>query len=161
MRFPRAIRLDVSDEHVYGERAARPGEPCVPGGFAFAGVAAPEALPAKTRQAFASAFLGTETFGFTTLVQVADLSERDHRAVVDRLTAHLLDHYGAPDAEAARRAAEDEVAYAAELCAGHDAGTLLAVEREPAPEGVRERFRVIRPRTGLDHSRVWTIRGEE
>ena len=40
-------------------------------------------------------------------------------------------------------AAEAELAFMAELCAGHADDTLLSVQRELTDAGVRERFRVI------------------
>ncbi|MFQ5763830.1 MAG: DUF6505 family protein, partial [Rhodospirillales bacterium] len=69
MRFPRTIRLDESDRRVF-ERAAEPGEWAIPGTFVFAD-ADPATLSGKARQAFAHGFLGLESFGWSTLVEVA------------------------------------------------------------------------------------------
>ncbi len=154
MRFLRAIRLDQSDRQVY-EVAAEPGEWAIPGAFAFAD-ADPETLAGKARQAFAHGFLGTESFGWSTLVEVAEIDEAEREAVVERLAAHLVEHYGAPDRDAAGAAASAEVAFAASLCE-HDVHTLLALERRFGEEGIVERFKVIRPDGARQHAKIWTI----
>ena len=68
--------------------------------------------------------------------------ERD--ALIDALAAHFVRIYGAPDLEAARPVAEQEVSFMSELCEDHDENTLLAVQRELTPSGVREQFRAIK-----------------
>ena len=154
MRFPRAIRLDASDTRVF-ERAAEPGEWAVSGAFAFA-AADPETLTGKQRQAFARGFLGTRTFGRTTLVEVGTIDEEDYEAVVKRLALHFISDYGAPDLAAALPAAREEAEFAAELC-DHKLHTLLAVERDISDDGVVERFRVIEPRRAKSHAKIWTV----
>ena len=67
--------------------------------------------------------------------------------MVERLAAQLLEKFGAPDIEAARGAAEEEVAFAASLC-DHPAQTLLAVQRSIENGEIRERFRTLKPREG-------------
>ena len=93
MRFPRTIRLDESDTRVF-ERAAAPGEWAVCGAFAFAD---PEAIAGKQRQAFVSSFLGTTNFGRTTFVEVTEIADDDHAAVIRRLALHFITDHGAPD----------------------------------------------------------------
>jgi len=156
MLFPRVVRLDPSDERVY-EVAARPGEWAVPGAFAFLD-ADVERLEGKARQAFRSGFLGTETFGWSTLVQVDEISLYEYLQVIERLAAHFVERYGAPSLEAARAAAQEEAEFAASVC-DHPRHTLLALERTLGAEGIEESFRVVRPPSGLDHERVkiWTI----
>ena len=131
MRFPRAIRLDTSDPHVY-EVAAEPGEWAVPAAFAFANTDQ-ETLTGKARQAFSHGFLGTTGFGWTTLVEVAEI-----------------------DREAALPAAREEAAFAAGLC-DQKVHALLAVEREFGENGVVERFKVIRPPKDGRLARSWTV----
>ncbi len=154
MRFLRAIRLDQSDSHVY-EVAAESGEWAIPGGFTFADVE-PEALTGKTRQAFARGFLGTTSFGWTTLVEVAEISETEFEALIERLASHFVARYGAPDLAAARAAARAEAEFAAGLCE-HKVHTLLALEREIGEEGIVERFKVIQPPREAQHAKVWAI----
>ena len=154
MRFPRTIRLDASDEHVF-ERAAAPEEWAVSGAFAFAD-APPETLRGKTAQAFARGFLGTQSFGWSTLVAVADIKPVELEAVIEALAQHFVDRYGAPSIAAARPAAEAEAAFAGSLCE-HRINTLIAVERTFGPDGIVERFRTIEPLKRGNHARIWTI----
>lgn len=156
MYFPRVVRLDVSDERVY-ETVARPGEWAVSGAFAFLSLDV-EHAPGKVREAFRHGFLGTESFGWSTLVCVDEISLAEYGNVIERLASHLLERYGAPDIEAARAMAQDEAAFAASICE-HPLRTLLAIDREIGDEGIAENFRVVRPADGLDHERVklWTI----
>jgi hypothetical protein len=143
MKLPRAIRLDPSDTFVF-ERAAEPGEWAVSGAFLF-GETPTEALGPKERHAFRSGFLGVRSLGFSTLVTVSEASESEREEAVQALTSGFLS-LGAPDAGEARRAAEEEIAFAASLC-DHPEGTLIAVERRRDDGGeLRERFRTLRPR---------------
>lgn len=156
MYFPRAIRLDDSDVRVY-ETPARPGEWAVPGAFAFLDLDL-DRLDGKTREAFHRGFLGTESFGWSTLVQVDEIGEAEYAAVIERLAAHLMQRYGAPDLDAARVAAAEEAAFAASIC-NHPAHTMLMLEREVGEEGISENFRVVQATDPLDHGRVkvWTV----
>jgi hypothetical protein len=154
MRFPRTVRFDISDTRIY-ENAAAPDEWAVSGAFAFAD-ADPATLGSKARQAFARGFLGTTSFGWSTFVAVAEISETDYEAVVRALAGHAVDRYGAPDIEAAMPAAREEAAFAAGLC-DHKINTLLCVERDLGDEGIIERFRVVEPSREPDHARIWTI----
>lgn len=158
MKFPRVIRLDTSDPRVF-EHAAQPGEPAVPGSFAFAD-ADPDTLERKQLLAFASGWLGTESFGRATLVEVAEIEEAEFFQVVERLARHFVQAYGAPDLASALPVAREEADYAAGLCE-HKLHTLLAVEREPGPDGIRERFKVIQPHRAQDHARIWEVADED
>ena len=113
VKLLRTIQLDPSDTFVF-ERAAEPGEWAVSGAFAFWNTDAAK-LEGKARSAFRGAFLGVESLGWSTLVQIVEASEADRAAVVERLAQQLVAHFGAPDIGAARAAAEEEVAFAASL----------------------------------------------
>jgi hypothetical protein len=143
LKLPRTIRLDPSDTFVF-ERAAEPGEWAVSGAFVFWN-RDPAALAQKQRVALRSGFLGIESLGWSTLAIVTEATETERQAMVDRLAAQLREKFGAPDAEAARGAAEEEVAFAASLC-DHPAQTLLAVQRSIEDGEIRERFRTLKPR---------------
>jgi len=158
MRFLRTIRLDASDEHVF-ERAAGPDEWAVSGAFAFADLD-PARLGGKAQQAFRSGFLGTSSFGRSTLVAIGEIKPEELEGVIEALALHFLERYGAPSVEAARAAARGEVEFAISLCE-HRINTLLAVEREFGTDGIIERFRVIRPRGPASHARIWTIVDDE
>jgi hypothetical protein len=158
MKFPRCIRLDASDLNIY-THAAEPGEWAVPGGFAYADCD-PESLERKARLAFHGAWLGTGSFGHSTLAEVAELDDNAFAQVVERLAQHFVDNYGAPDLEAARPVARAEVEEAAALCE-HKIHTLLALEREMTEAGVVERYRVIEPGRAQEHAKIWEIVPED
>ena len=145
MKFLRAIRLDDSDEQVY-ERASTPGEWAVPGSFAFLDSDV-ETLSGKQLQAFKSGFLGTESFGWTTLVEIAEIEDDEYQTVIDRLAAHFMEHYGAPHIAAALPAAGEEAHYATTICE-YPLNTLLAIEREFGEEGIVESLKVVKPNAG-------------
>ena len=158
MKFPRTIRLDTSDTQVF-EKAAAPGEWAVPGSFAFADCD-PTSLDRKARLAFSSGWLGTESFGWSSLVEVAELDEAGFFQVVERLARHFVECYGAPDLAAALPTARAEADYAAGLCE-QGVHSLLALERELTEAGLVERFRVVRPSRAKDHARIWTLVEDE
>ena len=154
LRFPRTIRFDASDECVFELRRGRRRV----GGLGRIRLADadPASLAGKARQAFASGFLGTESFGWSTFVAVAEITEVQLEAVIDALAGHFVERYGAPSPEAARPAARAEAEFAASLCA-HPINTLLAVERAFGKGGVVERFRTIMPERAPGHAKIWTI----
>lgn len=154
-KLPRTLRLDTSDLYVF-VHAAEPGEWAVSGAFEFAGHD-PAALERKAQIALASGWLGTGSFGRSTLVEVAEIDEADYFAVVERLARHFVERYGAPSLAEALPVARAELDDAAGLCE-HKLGTLLAVEREVTDAGeLRERFRVIHPERAQDHAKIWEI----
>jgi uncharacterized protein DUF6505 len=142
LKLPRTIRLDPSDTFVF-ERAAASGEWAVSGAFAF-WAQDPATLGQKQRVALRSGFLGIDSLGWSTLAIVTTATEADRQAIVDRLARQLLEKFGAPDLEAARLAAEEEIAFAASLC-DHPPQTLLAVQRSVENGEIRERFRTLKP----------------
>jgi len=158
MRFLKTMQLDLSDWQVF-DRTAEPGEPAVSGAFAFADTD-PEVLEGKSAQAFRNGFLGTESFGHTTFVVVGEIDEPAYEAVVDRLAAHFVAEYGAPDMDAARPVAREEAAFAASLC-DHPIGTLIIVERSFGPDGIVESFRAIDRRQDGEHTKIWEIVADE
>lgn len=143
IRFLRTLRLDPSDTFVF-EKAAEPGHWAVPGSMLFWGADLSGMSP-KARAAFRSGFLDLESLGHSTLVEVAELDEAEREALVDRFARHLLERFGAPDAETARAAAEDEIAFAASLC-DHPPGTVIAMHRMIENGEIREQFRTLHPR---------------
>ena len=161
MKLLRTIRLDPSDTFVF-EHAAEPGEWAVSGAFAFWSTDA-AALEGKARSAFRGAFLGIDSLGWSTLVQIVEASEADRTAVVERLAQQLVAHFGAPDMAAARAAAEEEVTFAESLC-NQPADTLIAVHRSFEDGEVREAFRTLHPRGDRKPMRAFSFlesEGEE
>lgn len=143
MKLPRTLRLDPSDLVVF-DLAAPAGEWAVPGGFAFWDED-PAALTGKRRQEFRAGFLGIGSFGWSTLVEVAETEDAAVEAAVAALSAHIRARYGAPDAAAAEAAAREEIGFAASLC-DHPPGTVLALSRVVEDGAVRERFRTLHRR---------------
>ena len=143
MRLARTLRFDESDERVF-EHPAHAGEWAISGAFEFSNWTE-DMLKGQARQAFANGWLGLESFGRATFVATAKIEEPEYEALIDRLAAHFVEAYGAPDLAAARPVAEEELGYMRELCEEHDPNTLLVVQRELVEAGVSETFRVIRP----------------
>jgi len=161
MKLLRTIQLDPSDTFVF-ERAAEPGEWAVSGAFAF-WAGNPTALEGKARTAFRSGFLGVDTLGWSTLVQIVEASQAERANLVETLAQRLVDHYGAPEMDAARGAAEEEVAFAESLCE-QPQETLIAVHRTYEEGELRETFRTLRPREGPKPARAFSfmeVEGED
>jgi hypothetical protein len=161
MKLLRTIRLDPSDTFIF-ERAAEPGEWAVPGGFAFFD-ADPAGLDGKARVAFRSGFLGVASLGFSTLVQIVEAAETDRTAAIEQLAGHLVARFGAPDLATARRAAAEELAFAASLT-DHPPDTLIAMHRVHADGAIRETFRTLKPRGGPKPLRAFAfleVEGDE
>jgi hypothetical protein len=143
LKLPRAIRLDPSDTFVF-DLAAEPGEWVVSGAFMYSG-RGPADLAAKEKVAFRSGWLGVESFGWSTLAIVTEISETERQQALEVLARRIHDVFSAPTLNAARMAAEEELAFAASLCE-HPSQTLLAVQRSFDEGEIRERFRTITPR---------------
>jgi hypothetical protein len=161
VKLLRTIRLDPSDTFVF-DKAAEPGEWAVSGAFVFWDTDA-AALEGKARSAFRSGFLGIETLGRSTLVQIVEASEADRACMVDLLAQRLVGHFGAPDMDAARVAAEEEVAFSESLCT-QPKDILVGVHRSYEDGAVRETFRTLRPREGARPNRVFAfleVEGED
>jgi hypothetical protein len=143
MKLLRTLRLDPSDTFVF-DRAAEPGEWAVPGSVLFDGFDLEEATP-KMRAAFRAGFLGLDTFGFSTLVEVAEIGAAECDALVRSFAMALGNRFGAPDREAAEEAARDEIAFACSLCE-HEIGTVIAMHRTIEDGVIKEQFRTLHRR---------------
>lgn len=147
----RVLQLDASDARIY-ECVATPGEWAVPGGFYFWD-ADLEGLAGGQRQAFANAFLGIGSFGWTTLVTVSEIDSAELEMVTRALAQHLVDAFGAPDIMAALPAAREEISFAQSLCE-HPAGTVIAVNRSFDGQELSEDFRRWTAGTEIDHEHL-------
>jgi hypothetical protein len=154
IKLLRTIALDPSDTFVF-DPAAEPGEWAVSGAFRFWD-GDPAMLEGKARSAFRSGFLGVQSWGWSTLVQVVEASADDRAAVAELLAQQLVNKLGAPDLVTARQAAEEEVAFAQSLC-DHPKDTLIAVHRMAENGEVRETFRTLQPRNGPKPSRAFSF----
>jgi hypothetical protein len=161
VKLLRTIRLDPSDTFVF-EHAAEPGEWAVPGAFMFWNKD-PATFEGKERAAFRSGFLGVQTLGWSTLVQVVEASDEHRLAAIETLARHLVTDFGAPSAEDAMAAAEEEFTFAASLCE-HPTDMLVAVHRTFEDGEIRETFRTLRPRGEKKPMRAFSfleVEGEE
>ncbi len=155
MKLLRTITLDPSDTFVF-DVAAEPGDWAVSGAFRFY-ERDPAALAGKDRAAFRGGFLGVQSWGWSTLVQIVHATEDDRRALVELLAAQLVDKLGAPDLATARPAAEEEVAFVESLCT-HPISSLIAVHRAVSDGEVRESFRRLQLKEGQDrHSKAFSF----
>ena len=143
MNFARVIRMDESDLNVF-HTAAEPGEWAIPGTFAFSNWTEDD-LTGKSRQEFAHGWLGLESFGRASVVAVTSITEAERAALVDILAFHFTEAWGAPHIDAARPVAEEEIAHMAQMCSDQAENTLMVIERELTPAGVKDRFRLIPP----------------
>jgi len=145
MKLLRTIRLDPSDTFIFAP-AAEPGEWAVSGSFMFWD-RDPMALEGKARTAFRSGFLGVQSLGWSTLVQIVEASADDRAQAVEQLAKQLVEKFGAPDMKTAAAAAEDEIVFTESL-ATEDKDTLVAVHRRVEDGEIREAFRTLKPRNG-------------
>lgn len=158
--FLKTIRFDASDTFAF-PLAAEPDEWAVSGGFAFADLPESE-ITAKIRQAFSNGLLGLTTFGRTTFASVAHMTASEREQVVARLAAHFVDVYGAPDQDAARPAAEEEVAFIEDLVSECLINTLFCVSRARDENGrITEQFRKLERRVDGGPIYLGTGAGEQ
>jgi Family of unknown function (DUF6505) len=155
VKLLRTIALDPSDTFVF-DVAAEPGDWAVSGAFRFY-ACDPAALTGKDRAAFRGGFLGVQSWGWSTLVQIVHATEDDRRALVELLAKQLVEKFGAPDLATARPAAEEEVAFVESLCT-HPISSLIAVHRSVGDGEVRESFRRLQLKEGQDrHSKAFSF----
>lgn len=158
MKLLRTIALDPSDTFVF-DVPAQPGEWAVSGAFRFCD-RDPGELTGKHRSAFRSGFLGVQSWGWSTLVQIVGATENDRQTLVGLLAKQLVERFAAPDSETACLAAEDEIAFAESLCT-HPVGTLIAVHRSATDGDVRESFRRLQLREGQGHGKAFSFMAVE
>ncbi|HEV2624608.1 MAG TPA: DUF6505 family protein [Xanthobacteraceae bacterium] len=154
MKLLRTIRLDASDTFVF-DVPAEAGDWAVSGAFIFWDKD-PANLEGKARAAFRSGFLGVKSLGWSTLAQVVEATEAERAALVDTLADQLIEHFGAPTIEAARAAAEEEIAFAESLCTIPQ-DSIIAVHRSFENDAVRETFRALRGREGAKPTRAFSF----
>ncbi|MEM6846692.1 MAG: DUF6505 family protein [Pseudomonadota bacterium] len=155
-QLARIVRLDESDDRVF-EHPAQMGEWALSGAFEFSNWTA-EDLSGKQRQAFSNGWLGLESFGRASIIAVTPITEAELDQLADALAEHFVERYGAPNKEAARPVAVEELKHATDLCDEHPPNTLLLVERSLEDVGVRERFRAVAPQAASIES--FAVHGE-
>ncbi len=154
MKLLRTIALDPSDTFVF-DVAAEPGDWAVSGAFRFCD-RDPAELEGKERFAFRGGFLGVQSWGWSTLVQIVEATAAERATLVELLAGRLVERFGAPDLAVARIAAEEEVAFVESLCT-HPVDTLIAVHRTVSDGDIREAFRALQRRQGTGHGRAFSF----
>ena len=120
-------------------------------------------MQGKTRSAFRAGFLGVDSLGLVDAGADRGGERERPRGSGRALARRLLERFGAPDLDAARVAAEEEVAFAASLC-NQPQDTLIAVHRSFEDGEIREAFRTLQPRGGPKPLRAFSfldVEGEE
>ena len=153
MKLAKTIQLDVSDTHVF-ERPAEVGEWAV-GTFAFVD-SDPTNWTSKQQLIFRTAWLGIDSFGHSTFVQVVEMSNSEYEQVIQTLSVYLADVYNAPNQEAAQQAAQQEIDNMVTMC-DHPRGTLLSIERSIAEQNITEKTSVLAPSGSSSHAKIWDI----
>src|SRR5262249_22791443 len=154
VKLLRTIALDPSDTFVF-DPPAEPGEWAVSGAFRF-WHSDPSRLEGKARSAFRNGFLGLQSWGWSTLVQIVEATDVDRQSADGLLAQQLVNRLGAPDIATATNAAAEEIAFVESLC-NHPADTLIAVHRTAETGEVRETFRTLRPRGGPKPLRAFSF----
>ena len=101
------------------------------------------------------------SFGYSTLVSVATASDSDIALLRSELVDHFISVYGAPDAQAAGTAADEEISFMAEICHEHKTGTLLSLQRSLTDEGIKEQFRALAKAESCAEQKIWQIVEED
>jgi hypothetical protein len=78
---------------------------------------------------------------------VTSITDSEYEALTQKLAQHFVDHYGAPDINAALPVAKDELDHMQSMCEDHDDNTLLMVSRTLNETGVHESFRFNNPQS--------------
>lgn len=139
MKFLKAVRLDDSDARLLADcgGAAADGEWVVSGGYAACNLAQGHGTPGCRCD---TTFVAAGTRRRCTLAEVAEIDPTAYEGIKQALARHFLEELGAPSPEVARAAAEDECAYTADLAGGFPVDVWISVKREPAEDGVGERY---------------------
>lgn len=144
MKLARTLRLDVSDDNVF-EKPAPSGEWAIPGGFEFSNWTEAE-LKGKARQAFSNGWYSIESGGRASFVGVCDITEAELEQLRRTLAQTFVEHYGAPDIDAAWPVACEEIDQMRSMCEDFEDNTLLMVSRRLTGLGVEETYRSRAPK---------------
>lgn len=132
--------------------AAKAGEWAVPGAFAFWDVP-----PDQLSDNFRHGFYGLESYAWSPLVVIAEISEGELDQLRLQLAMHLIHAHGAPGLGGAYAYVDQEIDQTLSLCAA-PIGTLLTVERRLDGDDIHEDYRrVQQAQTDIDHGsvRIW------
>ncbi|MEX2475310.1 DUF6505 family protein [Marinobacter sp.] len=139
MKLARTLRLDISDENVYNLPAPS-GEWAISGGFEFSNWTE-ASLKGKARQAFTNGWYSIESGGRASFVGVCQITDAELEQLRKTLAQTFVEHYGAPDMDAAYPVASEEIDQMRTMCEDFDENTLLMVSRTLSDLGVEETYR--------------------
>ena len=154
MKLAKTIQLDDSDKKVY-LTSAEQGEWAVTGTFLFTDID-PTSWNKKQQISFRDGWLGTDTFGFSTFVQVSDFSEKQKDEVTHKLSAFIYETFNPPGMLSAFNAAEKEIHDMSSLC-DHPIGTILSIKRELNDEEINEKIRIVNQKVEDIPVPIWTV----
>ena len=134
-KFLKAVRLDNSDDELYRQTGAcEEGEWVTTGGFAVCDLA--EGYRCDPRCYCDASFISLTRKSRCTLAEIVEVAESDVAIFKDQMAQHLMFDWKAPDFDAARRVAEEEIAYTLELASTFPAEMWITVKRAPGAHGV-------------------------
>ena len=134
----------------------RQGELAVVGTFNFYNLKQDD-LKGKVKQAFSNGFMGCRTFGYSTLVSLVNIKEKELQELKTNLGKFLIDNFGAPSREIAERAANEEINFMLDLCKNHEIGSLLSLSRTLETDGIKEKFRNLPKADSCAEQKIWTF----
>ena len=155
MKFAKTIRFDKSDLNIF-PLASEEGELAVVGTFNFYNLKQDD-LKGKVKQAFSNGFMGCTTFGYSTLVSLVNIKEKELQQLKTNLGKFLIDNFGAPSQEMAEEAANEEINFMLDLCKNHEIGSLLSLSRTWENDGIKERFRNLPKADSCAEQKIWTF----
>jgi len=155
MKFAKTIRFDKSDLNIF-PLASEEGELAIVGTFNFYNLKQDD-LKGKVKQAFSNGFMGCTTFGYSTLVSLVNIKEKELQQLKTNLGKYLIDNFGAPSQEMAEEAANEEINFMLDLCKNHEIGSLLSLSRTWEADGIKEKFRNLPKADSCAEQKIWTF----
>ena len=155
MKFAKTIRFDKSDLNIF-PLASEEGELAIVGTFNFYNLKQDD-LKGKVKQAFSNGFMGCTTFGYSTLVSLVNIKEKELQQLKTNLGKFLIDNFGAPSQEMAEEAANEEINFMLDLCKNHEIGSLLSLSRTWEIDGIKEKFRNLPKADSCAEQKIWTF----
>ena len=155
MKFAKTIRFDKSDLNIF-PLASEEGELAIVGTFNFYNLKQDD-LKGKVKQAFSNGFMGCTTFGYSTLVSLVNIKEKELQQLKTNLGKFLIDNFGAPSQEMAEEAANEEINFMLDLCKNHEIGSLLSLSRTCETDGIKEKFRNLPKADSCAEQKIWTF----
>jgi hypothetical protein len=139
MKFLKAVRLGAADSRLFSpDGLLEEGAWVVSGGFAVCDLAAgPHRHPDCRCDV---SFLGLASRRRCRVAEVVEIDDDIFESHVLTLARHLMEEWGAPSPQAARAAAEDEIAYTVDLCESFSPEVWITVQRRVEGAELKEQY---------------------